>query len=138
MTETIHGLRLLFSIDRDLKEPESAREAAALGKQRSLVSSRIPAPILSGYEALMRAGRIPPVVEAPGSHCGGCNLRLTPRFVSEIRRGQRLLACPHCGRLLFFPAPSVAAPAPVRRRARPRSVRSGRAQRSLPRRNDSA
>ena len=100
MNQTIGALRLLFSIDRELQEQESTVDPAPLRRRRAHVSRTIPQPVLTSYEALVRSRRYPPVVEA-SSHCGGCNLRLTLKLISEIRRGKRLLDCPHCGRLLF-------------------------------------
>jgi len=106
MNKKIDALRLLFSIDSQLREQDWTADVVAgnLEKQRASVRRRIPKLLLKSYDALMGAGRYPPVVEARGSHCGGCNLRLTPQFAYEIRRGEGLLPCPHCRRLLFHGA----------------------------------
>lgn len=103
MKKKIDALKLLFSIDRQLREQELTADVVAgdLEKRRASLRRRISKVLLNSYDALMGAGRYPPVVEARGSHCGGCNLRLTPQFAYEIRRGEGLLACPHCRRLLF-------------------------------------
>ncbi|HTO86279.1 MAG TPA: C4-type zinc ribbon domain-containing protein [Thermoanaerobaculia bacterium] len=102
MNSNIGNLTLLFSIDCQLREQGSAAAAAKrLAKQRDSVRGEISKPFLSSYDALMREGRYPPFVEARGSHCGGCNLRLTPQLACALRRGEGLLACPHCRRLLF-------------------------------------
>ncbi|MGE5275448.1 MAG: zinc ribbon domain-containing protein [Acidobacteriota bacterium] len=104
MNKKIDALRLLFSIDSLLREKEEGTaEAAAesLKRRRTSVRRKIPKPLLKSYDALLDAGRYPPVVEARGAHCSGCNLRLTPQLAHEIRRGEGLLPCPHCRRLLF-------------------------------------
>ncbi len=102
MNSNIGALTLLFSIDRQLREQGSADAAAKrLAKKRDVVRGEISKPFLSSYDTLMREGRYPPFVEVRGSHCGGCNLRLTPQLACAIRRGEDLLACPHCRRLLF-------------------------------------
>ncbi len=102
MNSNIGALTLLFSIDCQLRKQRSANSAAkGLAKQRDLIRGEISKPFLSSYDALMRDGRYPPFVEARGSHCGGCNLRLTPQLACAIRRGEGLLECPHCRRLLF-------------------------------------
>lgn len=102
MNKQIAALRLLFSIDRQLRKPEGPADVTAkrLDKRRGLLRRKISGVLLTSYDALMRAGRYPPIVEVRGSHCGGCNLRLTPQIAREIRRGDGLLACPHCRRLL--------------------------------------
>lgn len=104
MNKKVDALRLLFSIDSQLREKEEGTAevvSESLKKRRTSVRRRIPRPLLKSYDALLDAGRYPPVVEARGAHCGGCHLRLTPQLAREIRRGEGLLPCPHCRRLLF-------------------------------------
>jgi hypothetical protein len=36
--------------------------------------------------------------------CGGCHLKVQPQLVSEIRQQDQLFTCPHCQRLLLWPA----------------------------------
>ena len=102
MNEKIDALRLLFSIDRRLRESEGTADVIVrrLEKRRASLRKEISKLLLKSYDALMSADRYPPVVEARGSHCGGCNLRITPQLACEIRRGE-LRPCPHCRRLLF-------------------------------------
>ncbi len=113
MNKTIGALRLLSSIDRQLLEHEGSRELAvkSLEERRASVRREISRFLLSSYDALLRARRYPPVVELRGAHCSGCHLRLTPRLVYQIRRGEGLLACPHCHRLLFDDARRKGCPA---------------------------
>ena len=75
--------------------------------------------LLQTYRKLLktRAGRavVPAVIERRkvksfGSHegreetaaaCGGCNVSLRPQFVNELRRGEELLTCASCSRILY-------------------------------------
>ena len=49
--------------------------------------------------------------------CGACHLRLRPQVISLCRRGEELVFCENCGRILYLdetpstPAPAEAAPA---------------------------
>lgn len=101
MERTIGALRFLFSIDRQLQAEASEDLTAEDLEQRARVRREISGSLLTSYDALMRARRWPPVVAVRGSHCSGCNLRLTPQLANQVGRGERLLECPHCSRLLF-------------------------------------
>jgi predicted nucleic acid-binding Zn-ribbon protein len=43
------------------------------------------------------------VVYIQDGTCGGCYLKVQPQLISEIRRQDKILACPHCQRLLLWP-----------------------------------
>ena len=129
MKKKIEDLRLLFSVDSQLREQQGTADAAAsnLQKQRTSLRRRIPKLLLKSYDALLEAGRYPPVVEVRGSHCGGCHLRLTPQLANEIRRGASLLPCPHCRRLLFPDASRQAFESGRRATVRPEVLRAASA-----------
>jgi predicted nucleic acid-binding Zn-ribbon protein len=43
------------------------------------------------------------VVYVQDGTCGGCYLKVQPQLISEIRRQDKLLTCPHCQRMLLWP-----------------------------------
>ncbi len=107
MDGTVRALTDLSEIDRQLGE-NAARNSAALAtleRRREALRKSIPSSPLESYDALGRAGRRPAVVELRNAHCPGCYLRLPPQVHSRIRRREALCACPHCRRLLYWPAP---------------------------------
>jgi len=80
---------------------------ANLPKQISTMYSRIKARIRDGVA----------VAEARNRSCSACFMSLRPQVMTEIRRGEEVLTCDNCGRILFYvPAESikadVAAPQP--------------------------
>ncbi len=106
MDGTIRALTDLSEIDRRLEEKAALTGAAqaALERRRDSLRKSIPAMPLESYDALGRAGRRPALLELRGAHCSGCYLRLPPQVHSRIRRRESLCACPHCHRLLYWPA----------------------------------
>jgi hypothetical protein len=106
MDGTIRALTDLSEIDRRLGESAALAGAAlaALERRRDALRKSIPASPLQSYDALGRTGRRPFLVELRSTHCGGCYLRLPPQIHSRIRRRESLGACPHCSRLLYWPA----------------------------------
>ena len=92
---------------------------AAARKEREEVFSGLPKPLSSQYsriKARIRDGVA--VAEARNRSCTACFMSLRPQVMAEIRRGEDIITCDNCGRILYFvPAESVkaeaAAPQPV-------------------------
>jgi predicted nucleic acid-binding Zn-ribbon protein len=69
-----------------------------LPKAMSTMYSRISARIRDGVA----------VAEARNRSCTACFMSLRPQVMAEIRRGEEILTCDNCGRILFYaPAESV-------------------------------
>jgi predicted nucleic acid-binding Zn-ribbon protein len=75
---------------------------ANLPKQMSNLYSRIRARIRDGVA----------VAEARNRSCTACFMSLRPQVMAEIRRGEEVLTCDNCGRILYFvPTESIEADA---------------------------
>ena len=73
-----------------------------LPKQMSGLYSRIKARIRDGVA----------VAEARNRSCTACFMSLRPQVMAEIRRGEEVLTCDNCGRILYFvPTDSIQADA---------------------------
>jgi predicted nucleic acid-binding Zn-ribbon protein len=72
-------------------------------KRQQLVSA-LDAHIYSIYQRLttLRDGQV--VVFVQSGTCSGCYLKIQPQLVSEIRRQDKLILCPHCQRMLLWPS----------------------------------
>jgi uncharacterized protein len=75
---------------------------ANLPKQMSSLYARIKARIRDGVA----------VAEARNRSCTACFMSLRPQVMAEIRRGEEIITCDNCGRILYYvPAESVQADA---------------------------
>jgi predicted nucleic acid-binding Zn-ribbon protein len=90
-------------------EGELDREAAALEQtlaaltqDRDQVRPRVPASILSRYDRLVGAREGVAVAEVRKGACGACFRGLTPHALQEMRRGESILTCEACGRILVY------------------------------------
>jgi hypothetical protein len=90
-------------------EAELEREAAALEEtlaalthDRDQVRPRVPAGILSRYDRLAGAREGVAVAEVRKAACGACFRALTPHAMQEARRGEAVLICEACGRILIY------------------------------------
>jgi predicted nucleic acid-binding Zn-ribbon protein len=73
---------------------------ANLPKAMSTMYSRISARIRDGVA----------VAEARNRSCTACFMSLRPQVMAEIRRGEEIITCDNCGRILFY-VPAESAPA---------------------------
>lgn len=69
---------------------------------RTEVSSAIPKPILTIYERVRKGKGGTVVVVVKRRACGACYKALTPKKVQEIKKGDRILTCDNCGRIMFW------------------------------------
>src|SRR5689334_21156314 len=86
---------------------------AAARKEREEVFANLPKQ-MSGMYARIRA-RIRDgvaVAEARNRSCSACFMSLRPQVMAEIRRGEEVITCDNCGRILYYvPADSLQADA---------------------------
>ena len=71
------------------------------------------------YEFIRVRLEHPVIVAVTDGICSGCNIAVHPQSFIELQRGQQILSCPNCQRLIFWcehfslPEEAVAAPKPV-------------------------
>jgi len=71
---------------------EREKVSAALPKTLSSLYSRISARIRDGVA----------VAEARNRSCTACFMSLRPQVMAEIRRGEEVITCDNCGRILYY------------------------------------
>src|SRR6185369_12219969 len=79
---------------RQLATARADREQvfASLPKAMSSLYSRISARIRDGVA----------VAEARNRSCTACFMSLRPQVMAEIRRGEEVITCDNCGRILYY------------------------------------
>jgi predicted nucleic acid-binding Zn-ribbon protein len=98
-------------------DEETKSQSELLAKQRierEQVFANLPSS-MSGMYARIRA-RIRDgvaVAEARNRSCTACFMSLRPQVMSEIRRGEEVITCDNCGRILFFVANSLQTDTPA-------------------------
>ena len=79
--------------------------------ERDQVFANLPKPMSAMYSrisARIRDGVA--VAEARNRSCSACFMALRPQVMSEIRRGEEIITCDNCGRILYYvPSDSVQA-----------------------------
>jgi len=53
------------------------------------------------YEKIKRWAGISAVTPIKKQACSGCNMKINDKIFSEVIKGEEIITCPHCGRVLF-------------------------------------
>ena len=109
--------RLSLEIDDDaarIKKSKNKRDGleeklqkcnAALNEfnaKRAQVSKFIPQPVFMRYEFIRERLEHPVIVAVKEGICSGCHIAVPPQSFIELQRGQQILSCPNCQRLIFW------------------------------------
>ena len=88
-----------------LEKDESADRAAmeSLDKEREAVLRAVSPAVRSRYERIRASRQGRAVVAIIKNACGGCFRNQPPQALQEARRGDRLISCDGCGRILIWP-----------------------------------
>lgn len=78
-----------------------ASELTDLERQQTTLAELVDKPLLTRYNRLkiMRKGYA--VAQLREGACGGCQLQLPPQLVAEVKRGDELMDCSYCHRILY-------------------------------------
>ena len=88
------------TLDQELAEKRARLEV--LDKEKKKASEAVPAPILTRYNFIR--SRIPNPVIVPVSEgvCRGCNVVIPPQAFIDLQKGEQILSCPNCLRIIFW------------------------------------
>jgi predicted nucleic acid-binding Zn-ribbon protein len=97
---------------RDVVESEKKRarerteidqkQLAEVRSERSTVASSMTPKILTDYERIRRKTKGSVVADATDGRCDACHIALRPQFFQDLRRGESLMFCESCGRMLTY------------------------------------
>ena len=77
-------------------------EGSQLKKQRDEMSQNADKDVLKIYDRLLNNKRDRVVVPIANRTCSGCHIQLTAQQENLVRKGERLIFCEHCSRVLFW------------------------------------
>ena len=73
-----------------------------LQQKRSKTGAAIPPPVFSRYEFIRNRLAHPVIVSVNQGVCSGCHIAIPPQTFIELQRGQQILSCPNCQRLIYW------------------------------------
>ena len=91
-------------------EKQRARERTALDEkdliaergERKSVAEQMTPQIYSEYERIRKKTKNTPIADATEGRCTACQIMLRPQFFQDLRRGDKIMTCESCGRILTY------------------------------------
>lgn len=114
-----------LAIEKEIHESigKINEEGRTLLEQREALKDQVDPEMFKIYERLLKNKKDRVVVPIEQRTCSGCHIVLTPQHENLVRKGDRLVFCEHCSRILFWQeAPPVEGEAPTQRRRRRRAT----------------
>jgi len=94
-----------FEEKRSIREGELKQMQGAMGRleeERRRHASRVEPGLLQTYQRLLRSRGGVAVAPVKDGSCLGCHVSLTPQTYNELRKGDILLSCANCQRILYW------------------------------------
>ncbi len=97
-------------LEQELSEKQSAQsknleefnaKLEELKQQEDEISNGIESQILIKFQRIIKRNR-KGIVAVRSNVCEGCNMILPAQFANEVRKGEDILFCPYCSRILFY------------------------------------
>jgi len=94
-------------------EQKQARERTAadlaqikqLQQERAETAAKLPPATLATYERARKKWSGLAIAEATNGRCAACQIMLRPQYFQDLRKGEQLLTCESCGRILIYNPP---------------------------------
>lgn len=78
------------------------KELNALKQRRATIIRGVDKEVYGQYFEILKLRGGLAIVPARGEICQGCNMNIPPQLFVELKRGERLILCPQCGRILCW------------------------------------
>ncbi len=102
----------LKAFDEQVKQQQKQLEEARAAREQIL--AELPKPVAAMFKrisARIRDGVA--VAEARNGACTACYMALRPQVMADVRRGQEVITCDNCNRILYYAPNKKAAPVGV-------------------------
>ena len=83
-----------------IEELEAQR--AALVEKRESLRKVLPPQLLKRYEFILRRHNGSAICEVRAGVCLGCHLNILPQQYIDLQKGEEVIQCPHCQRILYW------------------------------------
>src|SRR3712207_6310508 len=100
--------RMRAELDEQLKEFEAknrsqSEEIEGLRRERERLFSTLPPGVKGVYQRIVSRIRDGvAVADARNGSCSACFIALRPQVMAEIRRGEEIIICDNCNRILYY------------------------------------
>ena len=74
-------------------------------EERKQVSASIEAKLLAQYERIRQRYKGAAIADGTEGRCSICQMTIRPQHLQDLKRGEKLLCCESCGRILYYNPP---------------------------------
>lgn len=92
---------ILAGLDQEQKEADLL--LASFIERRRHLASKMPKSLFSSYDRMSRLRRGQALAEVRNDGiCVACRVKVRPKIFSDVRKGDQLVTCENCGRILYY------------------------------------
>ena len=77
-------------------------ELATTRAERTGIAGEMTPKFYADYERIRKKTKNTPIADATEGRCDACQIGLRPQFFQDLRRGDRIMFCESCGRILTY------------------------------------
>jgi predicted nucleic acid-binding Zn-ribbon protein len=81
---------------------ELEQKRAVLQKKRDILKKELPAPLLKRYDFIRQRRNGSAICEVQEGVCLGCHMNILPQQFIDLQKGEEIVQCPHCQRILYW------------------------------------
>ena len=81
---------------------ELEQQRAILEEKRDILKQELPAPLLKRYDFICQRRNGSAISEVKEGVCLGCHMNILPQQFIDLQKGEDLIQCPHCQRILYW------------------------------------
>lgn len=81
---------------------ELEQKRAVLQKKRDILKKELPAPLLKRYDFIRQRRNGSAICEVQEGVCLGCHMNILPQQFIDLQKGEEVIQCPHCQRILYW------------------------------------
>ena len=81
------------------------KEMDVLKQERTKIIAEMEPKVASEYERIRKGRAGVAIAEVVGGRCSKCNILVRPQFMQELKRGDSIMVCESCKRMLYVNPP---------------------------------
>jgi uncharacterized protein len=86
------------------------KESGELHTERKSIAVQMTPNVLSSYERVRKMRRGIAIAEAVDGRCSQCHIALRLQFFQDLKRGEQVMNCESCNRILYYNPPQAVEP----------------------------
>lgn len=92
--------RILAALDHEIEEANGS--LTVMKTRREELVATVSREMLSTYERMARTRRGQALSAVRDGICSACRVKVRPKIFSDVRKGDQLITCESCGRILYY------------------------------------